>query len=131
MPPLLSGKIEAGFWMILLRGLSLLLSCPYYEPLLWFMTYLFLCIFSTELLWVWWRNIIGTYTNQMGTNVYKIIGKVHAILGILISFTYRKICTKGKHYYQDWTGLDSGLDWKFISVHTVLSLTNRGTLTSF
>jgi len=32
----LSGKIEAGFWVILLRGPRLLLRRPYYEPLLWF-----------------------------------------------------------------------------------------------
>jgi len=32
-----SGKIEAGFWIILLCGPRLLLGCPYYEPLLGFM----------------------------------------------------------------------------------------------
>jgi len=35
--PSSSGKIEAGFWVILLCGPCLLLHCPYYEPLLWFM----------------------------------------------------------------------------------------------
>ena len=33
----LSGKIEAGFQVILLRWPRLLLCHPYYEPLLWFM----------------------------------------------------------------------------------------------
>jgi len=33
----LSGKIEAGFWVILLHGPHLLLGCPYYEPILWLM----------------------------------------------------------------------------------------------
>ena len=33
----LSGKIEAGFQVILLDGPCLLLGGPYYEPLLWFM----------------------------------------------------------------------------------------------
>ena len=32
-----SGKIEAGFRLILFRGPRLLLGRPYYEPLLWFM----------------------------------------------------------------------------------------------
>ena len=35
--PLLSGKIKAGFQMILLCGPRVLLGCPYYEPLLQFM----------------------------------------------------------------------------------------------
>ena len=35
--PSSSGKIEAGFWVILLCGPRLLLCRPYYEPLLWFM----------------------------------------------------------------------------------------------
>ena len=37
--PSLSGKTEAGFWVILLRRLRLLLHHLYYELLLWFMIY--------------------------------------------------------------------------------------------
>jgi len=41
MAPSLSGKIEAGFRVILCRGPRLLLRRPYYEPLLWFMIKVF------------------------------------------------------------------------------------------
>ena len=33
-------KIEAVFWVILLRGPRLLLGRPYYEPLLWFVIFI-------------------------------------------------------------------------------------------
>ena len=39
--PSLSGKIEAGFWVILLCGPRLLFGHPYYEPLLCFMIYIY------------------------------------------------------------------------------------------
>ena len=35
--PASSKKIEASFRVIIFRGPCLLLGCPYYEPLLWFM----------------------------------------------------------------------------------------------
>jgi len=30
-------KLKVGFWVILYRGQRLLLRCPYYKPLFWFM----------------------------------------------------------------------------------------------